>query len=84
MYEEQPSQYIYHLVGHEGPGSILAYIKTNDWATELCADVNTICPGFALFTISTKLIEDGLKEYYKMIKVVFQYISLIKKQPFKK
>ena len=28
LFETQPSRYIGHLIGHEGPGSIMAYIKS--------------------------------------------------------
>ncbi|KAI4131369.1 MAG: hypothetical protein LQ338_001254 [Usnochroma carphineum] len=80
MYETQPSRYLSHLIGHEGPGSILAYIKAKGWANGLSAGVAPVCPGSAFFTISIKLTEDGLKHYQEVVKVVFQYISLIKEE----
>lgn len=81
MYESQPSRYISHLIGHEGPGSILAYIKAKGWANGLSAGAMPVCPGAAFFTISIRLTEDGLKDYLEVVKVVFQYISLIKEAP---
>ncbi len=81
MYETQPSRYISHLIGHEGPGSILAYIKAKGWANGLSAGPMTICPGSAFFTISIKLTEEGLKVYEEVVKAVFQYISLIREVP---
>ena len=81
MYETQPSRYISHLIGHEGPGSILAYIKAKGWANGLSAGAMPVCSGAAFFTISIRLTEDGLKEYQEVAKVVFQYISLIKEIP---
>jgi len=78
LYESQPSRYLSHLIGHEGPGSILAYIKNKGWANGLSAGAMPICPGAAMFTISIRLTEDGLKQYEEVIKVVFQYISLIR------
>lgn len=81
MYESQPSRYISHLIGHEGPGSILAYIKAKGWATELSAGDLPLCPGAAFFNVSIRLTEDGLSHYHDVIKVVFQYISLIKEHP---
>lgn len=81
MYETQPSRYLSHLIGHEGPGSILAYIKAKGWANGLSAGAMPVCPGSAFFTISVRLTEDGLKEYQEVVKVVFQYISLIKETP---
>ena len=78
MYETQPSRYLSHLIGHEGPGSILAYIKAKGWANGLSAGVAPVCPGSAFFTLSVKLTEDGLEQYQEVVKTVFQYISLIK------
>ncbi|PGH21335.1 hypothetical protein AJ80_03386 [Polytolypa hystricis UAMH7299] len=80
MYNTQPSRYISHLIGHEGPGSILAYLKAKGWANGLSAGMMPVCPGSAFFTISVRLTEDGLKEYRQVTKIVFQYISLIKER----
>ena len=81
MYKTHPQRYLSHLIGHEGPGSILAYIKAKGWANGLSAGAMPICPGSAFFTISIRLTEDGLREYQEVTKVVFQYISLIKENP---
>ena len=81
LYESQPSRYISHLIGHEGPGSILAYTKAKGWANGLSAGPSSVCPGSALFQVSIKLTEEGLKVYRKIVEVVFQYISLIKENP---
>lgn len=45
MFETQPSRYISHLIGHEGPGSIMSYIKSKGWANTLSAGAYPICPG---------------------------------------
>lgn len=45
LYESQPSRYISHLIGHEGPGSIMSFIKTKGWANSLAAGAYEICPG---------------------------------------
>ncbi|OJD16956.1 hypothetical protein AJ78_02938 [Emergomyces pasteurianus Ep9510] len=78
LHESKPSRYISHLIGHEGPGSILAHIKAKGWAFSLSAGALAICPGSAFFTISITLTEDGLNNYQEVIKTIFQYISLIK------
>ncbi|KKK23045.1 hypothetical protein ARAM_006420 [Aspergillus rambellii] len=80
LYESQPSRYISHLIGHEGPGSILAYIKAKGWANGLSAGVMPICPGSAFFTVSVRLTQEGLKKYQEVVKVVFQYIAMIKER----
>ena len=81
LYETQPSRYISHLIGHEGPGSILAYIKEKGWANELSAGAMPVCPGSAFMSISIKLTEEGLQRYPDVVKVVMQYISLLKETP---
>ena len=78
LYESQPSRYISQLIGHEGPGSILAYTKAKGWANDLSAGPSSVCPGSALFQISIKLTEEGLKVYREVVEVVFQYLSLIR------
>ncbi|PSK36776.1 hypothetical protein B9Z65_1959 [Elsinoe australis] len=81
LWETHPARYISHLIGHEGPGSILAYLKAKGWANGLGAGPFPICPGGALFSVSIKLTKDGLTHYKDVVKVLFQYIATIKEQP---
>ena len=80
LYDSQPSRYISHLIGHEGPGSILAYVKAKGWANGLSAGAMPICPGSAFFTVSVRLTREGLRQYREVVKVVFQYIAMIKER----
>ncbi|KAI9830043.1 MAG: hypothetical protein M1819_005873 [Sarea resinae] len=80
-YESQPSRYLSHLIGHEGPGSILAYIKAKGWANGLSSGPMPLCPGSALFTISIRLTEEGLANYPEIVKIIFQYIALMRDTP---
>lgn len=81
FYESHPSRYLSHLIGHEGPGSILAHIKTKGWANGLGAGGSSLCPGSGVFNISVKLTEDGLKHYKEIVKIIFQYIAMVREQP---
>jgi insulysin len=81
LYETQPSRFLGHLLGHEGPGSILAYVKEKGWANGLSCGYYPLCPGTAFFDIEIRLTPDGLLHYQDVMKVVFQYISLMKEQP---
>ncbi|KAI1492445.1 peptidase M16 inactive domain-containing protein [Biscogniauxia mediterranea] len=82
LYETQPSRYISHLIGHEGPGSIMAYIKSKGWANSLSAGTYSICPGTpGIFDCQVRLTKEGLKNYKEVVKVFFQYISLLKQTP---
>nr|POE72795.1 putative zinc protease [Quercus suber] len=84
MYASQPGRYLSHLIGHEGPGSILAFLKNKGWVNSLSAGASPVCPGSGFFNISLRLPEEGLKHYREIIKVVFQYIAMIKEQPIHK
>ena len=39
QYRAKPSQYLSHLVGHEGPGSILSLLKARAWKWSHCGTV---------------------------------------------
>ena len=81
MFETQPSRYLSHLIGHEGPGSILSYIKEKGWAQSLSAGASPVCPGSAFFEINVRLTPEGLKNYQEVVKTVFQYISMMRENP---
>ncbi|KAK8120233.1 peptidase M16 inactive domain-containing protein [Apiospora kogelbergensis] len=78
LYESQPSLYISHLIGHEGPGSIFYYIKSKGWASSLNACMLPVCPGTAgIFRCEIELTKVGLKNYEEIVKAFFQYTSLL-------
>jgi insulysin len=81
LYEVQPGRYLSHLIGHEGPGSIMTYIKNRGWANGLSAGGYGACPGTAFFSISIRLTKEGLKNYEKILEIFFQYIAMLKESP---
>ncbi|RYP69252.1 hypothetical protein DL771_006220 [Monosporascus sp. 5C6A] len=82
LYETQPSRYISHLIGHEGPGSIMSYIKSKGWANSLSAGAYLICPGTpGVFDFQVRLTKEGLKHCKEIVKVFFQYVSLLRESP---
>ncbi|KAI9282259.1 Metalloenzyme, LuxS/M16 peptidase-like protein [Sporodiniella umbellata] len=76
-YESQPANYLAHLTGHEGPGSILSYLKKKAWATSLSSGVSYGGVGFAFFHFSVELTERGLSHYEDIVVSFFEYIQLI-------
>lgn len=77
LWQSSPGRYISHLIGHEGPGSIFAYIKAKGWANSLSSGPQAMNPGTAFFTIMIRLTDAGLKNYREILKIIFQYIALI-------
>ena len=65
QYRRKPEDYLSHLVGHEGRGSLLSGLKARGWATQLSAGVGD--GGFErssatyLFDVSVTLTEAGLQ-----------------------
>ena len=65
QYRYKPEDYLSHLVGHEGRGSLLSGLKARGWATQLTAGVGD--GGFErssaayLFDVSITLTEAGLQ-----------------------
>ncbi|KAM0362854.1 hypothetical protein ACHAPK_011456 [Fusarium culmorum] len=82
MFATQPSRYISHLIGHEGPGSIMSYIKSKGWANGLSAGAYPVCPGTpGIFDVQVRLTEEGLKNYPEIVKIFFQYVTLLRENP---
>jgi insulysin len=77
MYLTKPLRLLSHCIGHEGPGSILSYLKKKGWGTELSAGTGTQSQYFSLFEISIKLSEDGVPHYKEILSIVFGYINTI-------
>ncbi|KAL1897206.1 hypothetical protein Cpir12675_002463 [Ceratocystis pirilliformis] len=79
LYRSQPSRYVSHLIGHESPGSLMAYLKAKGWVNNLSVGAMSICPGSpGILECEMRLTEAGLKHYTEITKVFFQYVSLLR------
>nr|XP_053649483.1 nardilysin-like [Cherax quadricarinatus] len=82
-YHTKPLHYVSHLIGHEGRGSILSYLKKRVWAVGLFSGNDE--SGFehnstyAAMSVSIELTDEGFKNVDKVLCVVFQYIDMIQK-----
>ncbi|KAK1519789.1 insulin-degrading enzyme [Colletotrichum abscissum] len=83
MFESHPSRYISHLIGHKGPGSIMAYLKERDWADNLKAFVHPVCAGtpdiFECQIILTEEKETWYGTDYRQEKIPDDFMAEIKK-----
>ncbi|KAI9336687.1 Metalloenzyme, LuxS/M16 peptidase-like protein [Pilaira anomala] len=78
FYESQPAHYLSHLTGHEGPGSILSYLKKKNWATYLSSGMCFGGTGFGFFHVCVDLTEQGIVHYEDVVVAIFQYIEMLK------
>ncbi|WP_448210887.1 insulinase family protein [Colwellia sp. MEBiC06753] len=80
-YRHKPESVITYLLGHEGKGSILSYLKKQQWALGLTAGAGINGSNFKDFNVSISLTEQGEKHIEDIIDTVFSYIQLLKSQP---
>ncbi|RWS24697.1 Insulin-degrading enzyme-like protein [Leptotrombidium deliense] len=78
-YKSQPGHYLSHLVGHEGKGSLLSYLKQLKLCTSLVAGSRSHS-GFGFFNISVELTESGILRPNKVVEAIFGYLLLLKEK----
>jgi insulysin len=59
FWKYKPINFISHLVGHEGPGSLLSYLKKKQWVTSLSSGQQNLARGFAMFKITIHMTPEG-------------------------
>lgn len=76
----QPVHYIAHLLGHEGPGSLLSTLKEKGWCNSLVSGKRSAARGFDFFTVYVDLTEEGIDRVDDIITLIYQYINMMKKE----
>ncbi|AET38766.1 metalloendopeptidase Ecym_3273 [Eremothecium cymbalariae DBVPG len=79
FWDSRPADYISHLIGHESSNSLLSYLISQSWATELYCGAQTVSKGNAYFCIHIELTDKGVQDYEEVVYTVFQYIEMLKK-----
>lgn len=77
-YSKAPTYYLSNLIGHEGQGSILSYLKKQGWATGLYAGASRYS-NFSLFKVSIECTVEGITNHWEeIISAVFTYLELLR------
>lgn len=83
MYRSKPGEYVSSLVGHEGKGSLLAYLRKNVWAVDIYASSGLYgCENnsmYALFSVTISLTSVGLIHLHEVLNAVFGYIKMLQR-----
>lgn len=79
-YASNPGHYLSHLIGHEGPGSLLSELKARGWCNALYSGSKKGAHGFSFFEVSLDLSEEGVDHANEILELCFQYINLIRSQ----
>ncbi|KAA0033496.1 nardilysin-like [Cucumis melo var. makuwa] len=81
-YLKKPEDYIAHLLGHEGKGSLHFFLKAKGWATSLSAGVGDdgMCRSSMayVFGMSIYLTDSGKEKIFEIIGYVYQYLKLLR------
>ncbi|XP_061692661.1 insulin-degrading enzyme isoform X2 [Syngnathoides biaculeatus] len=77
-YKSNPGHYLGHLIGHEGPGSLLSELKCKGWVNTLVGGQKEGAKGFMFFIINVDLTEEGLLHVEDIIFHMFQYIQKLR------
>jgi len=77
-YQQKPTSFLGNILGHEGKGSLLSYLKAQGWAEGLGAGLGLSYSGGATFNITIQLTEAGVAASDDIVVAVFQAINRIK------
>ncbi|XP_009594332.1 nardilysin-like [Nicotiana tabacum] len=81
-YLKKAEDYLAHLLGHEGKGSLLFSLKARGWVTSISAgvgDEGMHRSSFAyIFGMSIHLTDSGLEKIFEIIGFVYQYLKLLR------
>ena len=69
--------FVGHLVGHEGPGSLLSCLMARGWALELSAGLHEDSSGFASFGVSVDVSETGFKAWEGVVALIHAYVGML-------
>lgn len=78
----KPAELLGHLIGHEGAGSLLAYLKAQGWALGLGAGAYERTTGYGSFLISIDLTPQGLEQKHEVLAAVFAYVRMLQNSPY--
>ena len=78
-YRTKPLNYLGHILGHEGEGSLLALLRAKGWANGLSAGGGFAYPDAATFSVSASLTEAGVEHLDEISGLLFQFIDLMRR-----
>lgn len=82
-YRRKHSNFLAHLLGYEGEGSLYSILKSQGWINALSAGGGTQGSNFKDFNISIALTDEGIEYYEDIVEMVFEYLALIRNQQAK-
>lgn len=79
-WRSQPLAYIANILGHEGEGSLLSWLKQQGWAQGLAAGTSLQYHGGALFRVTINLTEEGVQQADQVVAAVYRVLARIRNE----
>lgn len=79
-YKSSPASYWSHILGHESKHTLFSKLKEEGLAVGITTYPWDLMDLFTLFSMEVELTNKGLKEYQKVIDIVFAYIKMLKEK----
>lgn len=82
LYKSKPHQYISWIIGHEGKGSLISYLRKKMWGIDMVSGNSE--SGFehssmyVLMKITVLLTDEGQKHLEKVLDAVFSFLNLLR------
>ncbi len=80
LYQTKPYEYIAHMLGHEGSGSLLSLLKRLGWADALYANTGLESRSDAVFQLNIQLTPQGVKARSQIVSLVFYCIEQLRER----
>lgn len=80
LYKKLPTRYYSHLLGHEGPGSLFAYLKARGWAESLSSGEAFSGNEYSTFLVSIMLTEQGDQNVEEIMADMYRYIHMLREK----
>ncbi|WP_264342608.1 insulinase family protein [Rheinheimera sp. MM224] len=81
-YKYKLISFLAHLLGDEGFGSLLAYLKDQGWVNQLSAGGGIDGSNYKDFTLSFELTEQGVFAKDQILEAMFGQLQLLRQSPF--
>ncbi|XP_066596131.1 nardilysin [Prorops nasuta] len=82
-YKSKPHQYVSWIIGHEGKGSLISYLRKKMWCLELyCGNNETGFEYNSMYSflyLSLFLTDEGHNNLDKVLEAVYSYINMFRK-----
>lgn len=84
LYKSKPHQYVSWIIGYEGKGSLISYLRKRMWCLDLVSGNGE--SGFehssmyALLSLSLMLTEQGHKHLDEVLNAIFSFINLMRRE----